>query len=157
MTLDAHRETTAVEAVYVEQRQKLFRSIVAYAGDRDIAEEAVAEAFAQALRRGSGLNEPERWIWRSAYRIAAGLLKDARRAMPSGAASTYEIIEAPAELSEALSKLPEKQRAAVILHYYADLKVRDVAAVMGTSSAAVKVSLMRARRSLRSLLETDDG
>jgi DNA-directed RNA polymerase specialized sigma24 family protein len=52
--------------------------------------------------------------------------------------------------------LSDGQRAAVILHYYADLRVRDVAAVMGTSPAAVKVSLMRARRRLRALLEVSD-
>lgn len=156
MTLEAQHDTTAVEAVYVEHRHKLYRSLLAYAGDRDVAEEAVAEAFAQALRRGSELREPERWIWRSAYRIAAGLLKKRSQRPDAPLEHTYELADAPAELSEALAKLPEKQRAAVILHYYADMKVRDVAAVMGTSSAAVKVSLMRGRGRLRTLLESDD-
>ena len=45
----------------------------------------------------------------------------------------------------------------MILHYYADLPIRDVARVMGTTTPAIKVALMRARRRLRTLLETSDG
>jgi RNA polymerase sigma-70 factor (ECF subfamily) len=56
-----------------------------------------------------------------------------------------------------LASLPPGQRAAVVLHYYADLRVRDVAEVLGISTAAVKVSLMRARRRLRTFLESTDG
>ena len=63
----------------------------------------------------------------------------------------------PASLAEALASLPPGQRAAVVLHYYADLRVKDVAEVLGTSSTAVKVSLMRARRRLRTFLESTDG
>jgi DNA-directed RNA polymerase specialized sigma24 family protein len=36
---------------------------------------ALAEAFAQALRRGDRLTDPLAWIWRIAFRVAAGELK----------------------------------------------------------------------------------
>src|SRR2546430_12508817 len=39
------------------------------------ASDAMAEAFAQALARGNELRSPQRWVWRAAFRIAAGELK----------------------------------------------------------------------------------
>jgi DNA-directed RNA polymerase specialized sigma24 family protein len=42
----------SVEAVYREHGAHLWRSLLLYTGDRDVASDAVAEAFAQAIRRG---------------------------------------------------------------------------------------------------------
>lgn len=157
VTLERPRAVPTVEAVYAEHGPRLYRSLLAYTGDSHIAEDAMAEAFAQALRRGDELRDPERWVWRAAYRIAAGALQERRRGPIVDAGRSYELPEAPGWVAEALEQLPEQQRAVVVLHYYADLRVRDVATVLGTSSAAVKVALMRARRRLRTLLETTDG
>jgi RNA polymerase sigma-70 factor (ECF subfamily) len=96
-------------------------------------------------------------VWRTAYRIAAGALKERGRHGGTAPDVSYQLDEVPASLAEALAMLPPGQRAAVVLHYHADLRVRDVAQVLGTSSAAVKVSLMRARRRLRIVLEDPDG
>ena len=151
------REATPVEDVYYEHGRRLWRSLLTYTGDAAIAEDATAEAFAQAIKRGSALREPERWVWRTAFRIAAGSSKEHRRFADTTTDTGYELDEVPASLAEALAKLPDGQRATVVLHYYADLPVRDIARVMGTTAPAVKVSLMRARRRLRSLLESPDG
>jgi RNA polymerase sigma-70 factor (ECF subfamily) len=157
VTLEAPREAATVEAVYVEHGQRLFRSLLAYTGDVHLAEDAMAEAFAQALRRGDELREPQRWIWRASYRIAAGALKERSRGTILRVEEAYELPDTPGWLAEALAQLPERQRAVVVLHYYADLKVRDVGHALGMSTAAAKVALMRARRRLRTLLEATDG
>lgn len=157
VTLERPRETSALETVYSEHGPRLYRSLLAYAGDSHIAEDAMAEAFAQALRRGPELRDPQRWIWRAAYRIAAGALKERRQQPVASLEETYELSSAPGWVLEALDELPERQRACVVLHYYADLRVRDVAHVLGTTTPAVKVALMRARRRLRTLLESPDG
>jgi RNA polymerase sigma-70 factor (ECF subfamily) len=155
--LELPREATTIEDVYREQLPRLWRSLLAYTGDRDIAQDAIAEAFAQALRRGTAVRQPDRWVWRAAFRIASGSLKSRRRFTEAGGEPAYELDDVPVVLAEALGRLSDGQRAAVILHYYADLPIRDVAAAMGTTGGAVKVSLMRARRRLRILLESHDG
>jgi RNA polymerase sigma-70 factor (ECF subfamily) len=157
ITLEAAQPVNDIEVVYRAHAPRLWRSLLAWTGDAAIADDAVAEAFAQALRRGEALREPERWVWRTAYRIAAGALKERGRHGGTAPDVSYQLDEVPASLAEALAMLPPGQRAAVVLHYYADLRVRDVAQVLGTSSAAVKVSLMRARRRLRIVLEDPDG
>ena len=61
------------------------------------------------------------------------------------------------DLQAALRQLPEAQRAAVILFYYADLPVREIADRLGTNQLAVRANLSRGRRRLQQLLGDDDG
>jgi RNA polymerase sigma factor (sigma-70 family) len=62
-----------------------------------------------------------------------------------------------AALVPALRQLSPAQRAAIVLHYEADLPVREVARRMGTSAGAVKVHLLRGRRRLRELLGDEEA
>ncbi len=55
---------SAVERIYREHGQRLWRSLAAFTGAPDVASDAVAEAFGQALRRGEELRDPVAWIWR---------------------------------------------------------------------------------------------
>jgi DNA-directed RNA polymerase specialized sigma24 family protein len=66
-----------VRVAYETQVTRLWRAVYAYSGRRDIADDAVAEAFAQVLRRGDEVRDVTAWVWRAAFRIAAGELKSA--------------------------------------------------------------------------------
>jgi len=57
-------------------------------------------------------------------------------------------------LVQGLAALPIRSRAAVVLHYYADLPVAEVAAVMGTSQNTVKSQLRTGLVRLRESLDT---
>ena len=56
------------------------------------------------------------------------------------------------DLMAALSRLPTAQRAAIVLFYYADLPVAEIANRLGTNSLVVRTNLSRGRRRLRDLL-----
>lgn len=144
----------AVERLYREQGDRIWRALLAYAGDPQIADDAEAEAFAQLLRRGEAVKDPQRWVWRAAFRIAAGELKRWRAtgALPDTA---YELQAPSIELANALRELSDRQRSAVVLHYIADQPVRDVASILGISSGSVKVHLSRGRKRLREILGED--
>ena len=146
-----------VEAVYRADGERLWRAIYAFAGDAEIASDAVAEAYAQLLHRGAAVREPAAWAWRTAFRIAAGALK-ARPSWDSTAVAGQHLDSyADPDLLAALRQLPDAQRAAVILFYYADLSIRDIAARMDTNSLAVRANLSRGRRRLRHLLGDQHG
>jgi RNA polymerase sigma-70 factor (ECF subfamily) len=130
----------------------MWRAVLAFAGDGEVANDAVAEAFAQALRRGEAIRQPERWLWRAAFRIAAGELQARRREFAAMAEGSYEMEEPARDLVAALAQLSDKQRAAVVLHHAAGYPVNEVAGIIGSTSAAVRVHLMRGRRRLRELL-----
>jgi RNA polymerase sigma-70 factor (ECF subfamily) len=149
--------TDEVEHVYRDQGERLWRSVFLFAGDREIASDAVAEAFAQVLRRGEAVRSVEHWVWRTAFRVAAGLLQRRRAVGPPHQEQTYDIPQETIDLIRALRALSPKQRAAVVLHHYGDRPIREVAALLNSTPAAVGVHLHRARARLRILLEERDG
>ncbi len=148
-------EASGLEGLYRAQGPRLWRALVAYSGDPEIASDAVAEAFAQALSRGEALDEPERWIWKVAFRVAAGALKD----RPSELEPEHGFYEMPEEalvMAGFLRRLPAKQRAALVLHYYADMPNPRIAEILGITTATVRVHLSQGRRRLKHLLEDSD-
>jgi len=103
-------DAVRLEDVYEEDGARLWKAVYLYAADREVASDAVAEAFAQALRRGNDLHAPERWVWRTAFRIAAGELKRRSNEVGSWTDVGYEIPDVMAELLAALPHLSPKQR-----------------------------------------------
>jgi RNA polymerase sigma-70 factor, ECF subfamily len=146
-----------LERLYRSQRGRMWQAVFAFTGDPEVASDAVAEAFAQALRRGDAIRSPERWLWRTVFRIAAGELKARRRVGPERTEGTYEMDDLARDLVAALAKLSEKQRAAVVLHHAAGYPAKEIARITGSTTPAVHVQLSRARKRLRELLETDDA
>lgn len=136
---------------------KLWRALTAYAGDPELAKDAVAEAFTQALGRGAEIRSPEAWIWRAAFRIAAGELKQrSNRGLLEGDLA-YEMPESAKDLMAALKRLPPRQRAVIVFHDYADRPSDEVAGILGVTRATVYVHLSEGRRRLRRMLEDHDA
>lgn len=129
-----------------------------YHHDPDVASDAVSEAFVQALRRGDRVHKPQAWIWRAAFRLAAGEMQRKRRHV-SQAPPDEGYLDAGLDLAllDALQLLPTGQRSALILFYFVDLPVREIAARTGRSSLSIRADLSRGRRRLRAILGDDDG
>jgi RNA polymerase sigma factor (sigma-70 family) len=147
-----------IESLYRADADRLWRAVYAFAGDAEVANDAVAEAYAQLLQRGSAVRNPAAWVWRAAFRISRGALK-LRRLNEAVSAPVVDRADVYADhdLLAALRRLPDGQRAAVILFYYADLPIREIADRLGTNTLAVRASLSRGRRRLRDLLGDRDG
>jgi RNA polymerase sigma-70 factor (ECF subfamily) len=148
------------DALFREAGSGVFRTLYAYTGGRrDIAEEAMAEAFARALARSGTIRDPVAWIYRTAFRLANEELRAERRLAPAPA----EEGSPPPELSgliDALRRLSPNQRAAIVLRHVLDLDIPEVAHRMGTAIPTVRVHIHRGRKKLRELLgaeEVDDA
>jgi RNA polymerase sigma-70 factor (ECF subfamily) len=145
-----------LERLYLEDGARLWRALVALSGDRELASDAVAEAFAQALDRGDDLRDSQRWVWRAGFRIAAGELKGRRRFHGQVFDTGYEMTEPPARLFAGLARLSPNQRAALVLHYYVGYSTKEIAGILGSSAATVRVHLSQGRKRLRRNLEERD-
>ena len=145
------------DEIFRDAGVRLWRALYAYSGGRrDVADDALAEAFARAMECDGQIREPVPWLYRTAFRIAA---KDLRQAQKTEAIEDMTESEPSAEMSQvlaALRRLSPGQRAAVYLHYQAGMPVKEVSNVMGTSTGVVKVHLHRGRRRLRELLGEED-
>jgi RNA polymerase sigma-70 factor (ECF subfamily) len=148
------RRRDAISDLYRELGPRLWRAVFAFSQDESITSDAVAEAFAQCLQRGDAVRDPAAWIYRTAFRLAAGELKERRRftALPE---TSYDMPSEPGALLAALGKLPRNQRAALVLHHYVGYGAKDIGQILGITAGTTRVHLSRARRRLRSLLEDD--
>ena len=146
-----------IEALYRGRFDAFIRTATAICGDPDTGFDAVQEAFASAVRRRSTFRRDgtlEAWLWSIIVNEARSR---ARRRDPVPGMRT-----APSEdgrgsetdaLRAALAALPERQRLAAFLRYYADLDYAGIAAVLGISPGTVGATLNAAHAALRQRLE----
>jgi RNA polymerase sigma factor (sigma-70 family) len=146
-----------LEELYRSRFDVFARVAASVTGDSERARDAVQEAFATAVRkrgsfRGEGLLEA--WVWRIVLNAARS---DVRRSIPivdyDEQAATNGYPERDAELRVALSRLPERQRTAVFLRYYADLDYVAIGEALGIRAGTVAATLNAAHTALRSRLE----
>lgn len=145
-----------VRAVYVADHARLWRSLYAFSGSREVADEATAEAFAQALRRGDEIRDVAAWVWRSAYAIARGELQRRRRSGPSTGTEPTDAGTSLGELLGALAGLPDADRELIVLCHVAGWKPGELAAVLDANPGAIRVRLHRATAKARDLLERSE-
>jgi RNA polymerase sigma-70 factor (sigma-E family) len=154
---DALRE--AFEQHYVP----LLRLCIALSGRRDVGEDIVQEAFVRAADRISDLPTPQILpylrrvalnVWRNRLRRLAleSRLRPLRRE-PAHDASA--LLDERAVVMEALSHLPARQKACVILRYLEDLSEPETATILRCSIGTVKSQTSRALQKLRRELEDE--
>ena len=158
MTGGPGKAEQAMSELYHACYRRLVAQVYAFTTDLTEAQDVVQEAFARALARPRGLADvenPEAWLrtvavnvvrrrWRRRKLLDAIMLRD----RPT--VRTVEPAPGPerADLRDALATLPASHREVVVLHYYADLPVDEVAAVLGVPVGTVKSRLSRARATL---------
>ncbi len=147
-----------IEEAYRVHHQRLWRSLLAYTGDAEVATDAAAETYSQALGRGDELVDPPAWIWRTAFRVAAGLLADRSRQWRqlesvdldrSPAADDPELVE----FLDQLSTLSDQQRAVVVLRYSGGFTPAEIAELLDSTPNSVRVQLHRAHAHLRERID----
>ena len=147
-----------LEALFRSAGPELWRSIYGFCGGRrQIAEDAVAEAFARAIEHADGIRDPLAWIYKTAFRLATRELERERRRPPAMPDAVPGIDPTDAhEILAALAQLSPKQRAAVLLHDEEGFTSPEVATLLGMSAATVRVHLFRGRKRLRALLSNEE-
>lgn len=152
----AARDALDLGAVFDEHASAMYRTILAYTGGRgDLAEEAVAEAFARAAAHAGTIRDPAAWLYRVAFNVANDELRQEQR-RPSIQPDEHTLTADLGGLFDALRALPLRERAAMVLFYVLDLPVSEVASRMGIAAPTVRVHLMKGRRRLRDLLGDDE-
>lgn len=160
---DCHVGFAAVFSVY-HQRTVQFAFLLC--GDRDVAEEVVADAWVGVYRRlergtitdiGPYLRRAVVNKLRSRARRQLLIRREAlrRSALPAADAMDDEVA-AQMVVLRALARVPLRMRTAVVLRYYEDLSVAETAAVMGIAEGTVKSSVAKGLDRLRLLLEDVD-
>ncbi|REF96959.1 RNA polymerase sigma-70 factor (ECF subfamily) [Asanoa ferruginea] len=163
MAGDRGRTDQAMEELYHACYRRLVAQVYAFTSDLTEAQDVVQEAFARAIARPRGLadvDNPEAWLrtvavnvvrrrWRRRKLLDTIMLRD------RPVAQTVEPAPGPerTDLRHALATLPAGFREVVVLHYYADLPVDEIATLLGVPAGTVKSRLSRARAALAGQLD----
>jgi RNA polymerase sigma-70 factor (ECF subfamily) len=147
-----------IERLYREDLPRFVRVARAIVGEEQTARDVVQEAFTRAVEKRSSFRRRgplEAWLWRIVVNEARKrTLRAAREQHVEPAAiSGNGRSGADAEVRAAIAALPERQRLAVFLRYYADLDYAAIAVALGIERGTVSATLSAAHRNLLSSLK----
>ena len=155
----------ALAALFQEHARSLVRLARLFADDRNAAEDLVQEAFIRLRRSFHRIESPVRTV---AYlrSIVLNLARDhnrrglmsLRHRMPEeerrlSAEDRIVVREDQQQVIDALLALPLRQRDCLVLRYYMDLSIPDIASTLGISANSVKTHLQRGMAVLEARLE----
>lgn len=146
----------ALDELFKSVQAPLYGYILSLTADRSLAEDTLQEVFIKIYRKLRWLREPalfRPWAYRIATREAFKLLKRERRWSDQiRGEAVLESIPAPSgtdllpsglleHLPELVAKVSPASRAVIVLHYMHDMKLEDVAEVLGLAVGTVKSRL----------------
>lgn len=136
--------------------------------DAGLAEDALQQALVTSWRELPALREPDKFLaWLTRLLVHECYAESRRRTrmtahiriLPTELPGTQDEAEAIArrdQLERGFRRLPEDQRAVLVLHHYVGLQPIEIAETLGISSGTVRSRLHYAHRAMRAILEADD-
>ena len=163
MTQESSFERSSLGELYVRHAPESIRLAVLQTGDRALAEDLVQEAFARLVGRLRHLRDPGvfgAYLRRTIVNLSTSHFRRRRveraylaRSAMAPEAETNPNQELDAAMHDALLRLPERQRAAIVLRFYEDLSDVQTAEVLRCSPGTVRSLVSRGMTTLRSELE----
>ena len=138
---------------------RLRRFLASLCGDAALADDLAQEALVRAyVSSDRFIGNFKAWLFRIAYNCFIDNLR--RVPAPSASMDAPEVLHVAdgsasdaafrhEELRRALTRIPEKERTAIVLHYFEDLPVQEIASIMQIPAGTVKYHLSVGRDHLR--------
>lgn len=167
---DRKAADTFIEELFAKHHGEIYAYLLRMVRDPDLASDLAQDAFVKAYRAHATLEKPENaraWLYQIAHRVALDDIRrrkilrfvpwtgESRGAAPSAERLAMDL-RLSGELANALARIPERQREALILAEVHDLTGLELAEVLGVSHVAARALLTRARESLRRALADEE-
>lgn len=153
-----------IQALIHTYGDDLFRLAYLYTKDKQVAEEVVQDVFVKFYRKNSfeGRSHIKTYLTRMTINRsydylrsfkgrASQLFEQTKQIAKSSELQTI-IEEEKMQITNAILQLPVKYREVLMLYYYEDLQVKEIAELLGAAESTVKSRLQRARNQLQMLL-----
>ena len=156
-----------LEVLYKENYARVYRAVFALTRDKLITEDAVQEAFFKAFGKLEKLKDKGKfssWVTTIAVNEAKDMLKSRarHRIVPihdqislGSADQRISNLEVQDEVDRVLVQLKLSDKEILILKYFCELSIEELAEVLGISPSTAKVRLHRARLNFRNILEAE--
>jgi RNA polymerase sigma-70 factor (ECF subfamily) len=160
------RDTT--QDLYAQYGRQIYSYCLHKLRSREEAEDAVQTTFLNAFRslqRGAQTQFEQAWLYKIAQNVCVARQTSSSRRLRLETPNDFEVLqevvpareaEQPLELfgiEEALERMPENQRRAILLREWQGLSYREISDTLDLSQAAVEMLIFRARRALAGALE----
>ena len=160
---------TFIEELFARHHREINAYVMRMVRDTELAADLTQDAFIRAYRAIDTLEDPGKaraWLYQIAHRVTLDELRRRKivRFLPwtgesHGAAPSAERIamdhRLSGDLERALARIPDRQRAALLLAELHDLTGVELASALGVSHVAARALLTRARESLRQALAAE--
>jgi RNA polymerase sigma factor (sigma-70 family) len=150
------------EAFYAGHLPRVLRACTLVLLDRGEAEDVAAESFARLWSHWGQIHGEDHaggYVFKTAMRLCSKRRRRAGREVV-GAVPDRAVAAADAgpsgSMTEALNRLPLRQRQAVVLRDWAGFDTAEVARILGTKESTVRVHLTRGRAALRDVLTVEE-
>ena len=159
---DSERDMS-IRQMIDDNQTALLRMCYLYLHDVQLAEDAVQETFIKAVRAWDSFRGEagvRTWLTRIAMRTCMDMRRGFwfrrvdRRVTPEMLPDrAQEAEEGESALTLAVMNLPKKEREVILLYYYQDMNMKDIAETLGVTQPTVSYRLRRAKEKLRTELE----
>ncbi len=146
------RDARSLEVVYRTSRLSLTRLAYLLVGDRTEAEDVVQAVFAAAAAHWDTIDEPSAYLRRAVVNRANEVHRRSFRTTPLVTARELPGEPAVDETWLFVQSLPIAQRTVVVLRFYEDLGLSEIASLLGRSASTVRSDLRRALTKLKGLM-----
>lgn len=158
-----------VETLFGKHHGEIYAYLLRMLREPELAADLTQDAFIKAYRNYETLEKPENaraWLYQIAHRVALDEIRRRKiirffpwtgEAPGSAPSAEHLVMDAhlSADMQRALARIPERQRAALLLAELHDLTGLELAAALGVSHVAARALLTRARESLRQALAAE--
>ncbi|MEX1005152.1 MAG: sigma-70 family RNA polymerase sigma factor [Acidimicrobiia bacterium] len=152
---DAEQTVGGFREVYESALPRLVRLAHLITSSNSAAEDVVHDVFVAAYRRWDRIDDHHGYLYRAVVNRSRSVVR--RRVLEARHPMDASTADLPPELDQvwiALSRIPVKRRTALVLRYYADLSVDEIAEVMHVRPPTVRSLIHRGHLSMRRELST---
>jgi len=169
MTAAEESARAAIEVLYAQHHGEIYAYLMRMLREPELAADLTQDTFVKAYRAYGSLEDrthARAWLYQIAHRVALDELRrrkiirffpwtgESRGSAPSAERLVMDV-QLSGDLQRALERIPERQRAALLLAELHDLTGLELASALGVSHVAARALLTRARESLRQALAAE--
>ena len=155
------REAQQIEELILSSYEAMYRLAYSYAGNEDDAMDIVQESVYKAIKNAPSVTSPQyrkTWLWRIVINTSLDCLRKKQTEIPF-----YEVRESAAwdrytdiDTRKALNVLDERERTVIVLRFFEDRKITEIAKILNLNTNTIKSILYRSLYKLKMELSEGD-